>query len=278
MGMSLRAQLFEPADTREGMNRMLNTLEISSWADVKPGRVYHLRIDLTDAEKEVASDEGNTPPEYAILSIGLPSEYDKEKVYPILFTSVTGNIYAPNAYSIRSYYQQIQRSNWVVVSVDGDHWPKHDTIIWRIAMMKAAIRFLDDRSPLFKRAPIAFGGFSGGAKISVYFTYFSTLLGKKPCGLFLGGCNYSPYREASKLTELRRADIQGIPVFYSMGKADEIASLRDSRKVATGMARAGFTEQQFAVHEGGHRLDGFHLLEALQYFQSFIPAAEEKEQ
>ena len=277
-GASLPAQNFKPADNREGMDRMLQSLTLSSWADIKPGRIYHLRFDLTDAEKEVAAQEENDPPEYGILSIGFPSDYNKETVYPVLFTSVTGNIYAPNAYSIRSYYEQIQRTKWIVVSVDADHWPEHDTIIWRIAMMKAAMRFLDDRWSLFKQAPLAFGGFSGGAKISVYFAYFSTLLGKKPCGIFLGGCNYSPYREASKLTDLHRSDIQDIPVFFSMGEKDKIATIRDSRQVATSMARAGFTEQQIAVHEGGHQLDGFHLLEALQYFQSFFPVPEKKEQ
>lgn len=273
---SLFSQEFSPASGPADMDRMLQSLVFTGWSEIKPGRVHYIRVELTDREKEVLSQFGNTAPEYAILSIGLPSDYDSDKVYPILFTSVTGNIYAPNAYSIRNYYRSTQKTGWIVVSIDGDHWPKRDTIVWRIGMMEVAVRYMNERWMLFEEMPVAYAGFSGGAKISVYLSYFSILLGKTPAGLFLSGCNQAPVKEAAKMTELDENAVRGIPVFFSMGEDDRIATLSDSRKVTQTMARAGFSRQQIDVHPGGHHLESFHLLEALQFFESFFPEKKEE--
>lgn len=274
LGSALFAQDFRPANNRKDMNRMLQSLELSEWTEIQPGNIYHLRIELIEDDKEVASRGGNTEPAYAILTIGLPDGFSMDAVHPILFTSVTGNIYAPNAFSMRHYYVQTQKTNWVVVSVDGDCWPKKDTVFWRIAMMDAAIRFLDKKWPVFKEAPIAYGGFSGGAKISVYLAYFSALIGKTPGGLFLGGCNQSPYRDAAKMTRVKSSIVKDTPVFYSLGEADEVSTPREARRVVRRMKNAGFSRQKIAVHRGGHRLIGSHILEALEYFESFFAADE----
>ena len=277
-GSCLFAQEFRAAGGPEDMDRMLKSLEFTAWADIKPGRVHYVRVELTDSEKDVLSQYENSAPEYAILSIGLPNRYNPNKVYPILFTSVTGNIYAPNAYSIRNYYRSTQKTGWIVVSIDGDHWPARDTIIWRIGMMEVAIRYLDQRWMLFDEMPIAYGGFSGGSKISVYLAYFSILLGKTPAGLFLAGCNYAPAKEAAKMTDLDEEAVRSIPVFFSMGEVDKIATLRDSRKVTRTMARAGFSRQQIDVHHGGHLLESFHVLEALQFFESYFSEPTQEEE
>ena len=264
---------FQPARSSADLGQMLADLKVVRGPQSGSGKklelhadqFLHFRFELQPVEQEMAAAGGKTKPEFGILTIGVPEGFDVPGSQPlkVLFTSVTGDIYAPNAYSAMNYYRATRETDWLLVTVDGDVWPKRDSIQWRMSLMAAAMRYLSEVLRGFEEAQFAFGGYSGGSKMSVYLALFSARLGKVPVGLFLGGCNDAPIEDAEKLCGVSTVHLHSIPVVMSVGEKDRIAKPKQSRRVARQLERAGFQTVVLLTHPGGHRLVGEHISQAL---------------
>ena len=245
-----------------------------------PGKMQHLRFELQPLEKELAEAGGKTRPDFGILTIAVPNGFNpntpNSHSLKILFTSVTGDIYAPNAYSARNYFKATRETDWIVVTVDGNVWPKRDSIQWRISFMAAAMRYLNEVMPEFASAKFAFGGYSGGSKLSVYLALFSAKLGKVPIGLFLGGCNEAPIEQAVQLCGVSSELLHKVTVVMSVGEKDRIAKPKQSRKVARMLEQDGFESVTILTHEAGHRLVKEHIVQMLALMENGIMQKEKE--
>jgi predicted esterase len=269
---------FQPARNRADLNAMLQALpltgQLESTAplplDLEPGTLIHVPFALTSLERDLAHEGGRTRPKFAILTLGIPDAFDPTAgAHPnrILFSSVTGDIYAPNAYSAMHYFRATRQTEWILVTVDGDVWPRRDSIQWRLTFMAAAMRYLESALPGFKSANLAFAGYSGGSKMSLYLSLFSAKIGRTPIGLFLGGCNALPLRDAESLCGISSRRIHTTPIVLSIGAEDRISTPKQSRRVAQKLEREGFRSIEVLDHPGGHQLVPSHLLEALHSFE-----------
>ncbi len=269
------APLFQPARNRADLNEMLDALELqnapSGQLKLQAGTLSHFRFELDGVERQLAEVGGKTKPSFGIFTMGVPDGFvmpaSGVPLLNVLFTSVTGDIYAPNAYSAMKYYRTTRSSDWLLVTVDADVWPRRDSIQWRISMMGAAMRFMRQALPGFEQAQFAFGGYSGGSKMLIYLALFSARLGKPPIGLFLGGCNDVPLKDASKLCGLPSSSLHNVPVMMSVGEKDRIAKPKQSRKVFKMFKQDGFESVEILTHPGGHRLVGEHVEQALEKFE-----------
>ena len=270
--------LFQPAQNRADLNEMLGALELetapSGVLKLQAGKMVHLRFNLQEVEQQVAEVGGRSKPQYGILTIAVPDGFSlpipesdtASQALKVLFVSVTGDIYAPNAYAAMKYYRTTRSSDWLLVAVDGNGWPKRDSIQWRISLMGAAMRYMSESLPGFDQAQFAYGGFSGGSKISVYLALFSARLGKTPIGLFLGGCNQVALKDAVDFCGTSSEILHLMPVVMSVGAKDSIAKPKQSRKVAKMLKKDGFESVEILTHPGGHRLIGEHVEQALGMF------------
>jgi len=273
--------LFQPARNRADLNRMLASLELQTSFPEKleGGHLYHIRFRLEPEEVETAQKGGRIQPSFGILTLGIPDgfEFFKDQTHAkILFTSVTGDIYAPNAYSAGNYFSSTKKTDWFVLTVDADVWPVRDSVQWRVTLMAAAFRYLNEVFPPVRQAHLAYGGFSGGSKMSLYLALFSVRLGKMPVGLFLGGCNELPFDDAQKLLGIPVDQLEGVPVVLSIGELDKIAEPGQSERLAEKLKKRGIKDVRMLYHPGKHQLMGFHVEETLSIFDSGLRPLEEK--
>ena len=282
MGAFIDALPFQPAENRSDLNAMLASLQLSDPDDFDADRsepgLYHIRFELLPEELEMALAGGKTRPDYGILTIGVPEKNNGQNhsATKVLFTSVTGDVYAPNAFSAMNYYQSTRKTDWLLMTVDANVWPTRDSIQWRLTLMAAAMRFLDERSrALAQRMQLAFGGYSGGSKMALYLAGFCVKLGGSPIGLFLGGCNEAPVGAACRLCDVPIDSLLEVPVVLSIGELDRIARPRQSRLVAKKLKREGFSTVGILSHAGGHQLVPEHVLQALETFDHYLQSRQE---
>lgn len=257
----------QPFD-RAQLTHQLATLPLDPPGTIQPGRVYHLRVELTAAERETAARGPNQAPAYAIVSIGVPPGFVATRPHPMLYTSVTGDLWVPNAWSVRNYYPAAAAEGWVVVTADGDHWPAEDTIAWRLAMTGVALRATATLWPGSEHWPLATGGFSGGSKLSFYTLAFAARAHRPVAGLFLGGCNESVFRDALAMMQLDSRQFVDLPVFFSIGEHDRIVPPERSQAAMLTLQRMGLRHVEAATHPGRHQLVTEHVRQALRYFES----------
>lgn len=262
-----KAQPFDRAQ----LTHLLTTLPLDAPASIRPGRIYHVRVELTAAEREAAAQGPNQAPAYAIVSIGVPPGFDRAHRHPMFYTSVTGDRWVPNAWSVRNYYPAAAEEGWVVFTADGDHWPAEDTIVWRLAMMGVALRATATLWPGSHHWPLATGGYSGGSKLSFYTLAFAAKVHRPVAGLFLGGCNESVFRDALAMMRLDAGPFSQLPVFLSIGEHDTVAPPERSQQVMLALQRMGLRRVVAATHPGGHQLVADHVTQALRFFDSNAP-------
>jgi len=79
---------------------------------------------------------------------------------------------------------------WVLLASDATIKPRFDSTQWRLAMLAAALESMRRERPQSAKWPVAFGGFSGGAKRSALLGAMLAKTGSvKTCGFFLSGIN-----------------------------------------------------------------------------------------
>ncbi len=250
------------------MNRLLDRLSLSEWEEIEDAKLIHHEFPLTDQESQLLEQAGLIKASKAILTIGLPVNYDSGDLKKVLFSSVTSDIYMPNAYSCRKYWSVSQQTDWILMSVDSVPWPVRDSVIVRMILFGSAIRYLGEQGWPTDSMKMAFAGFSGGSKASIFLSLFSSKIGVPLIGLFLGGCNDAHLKLAEETTGVPISAITDTPVFFSIGLKDRIASPKKSKLVAKKMKKAGFDRQNIQTHQGGHVFDKGHLAEALAFFEA----------
>jgi predicted esterase len=115
--------------------------------------------------------------------------------------------------------------------------------------------------------PVAFAGFSGGAKRSgILAAMLAGNRGFKICGMFLAGINSDRVSAAVKDYH-PPADFFTTPIWISSGTTDQIALPGAQEEVFFSLKRTGFQHVRLEKFFGGHALKSGEVQRALHWFR-----------
>jgi predicted esterase len=145
----------------------------------------------------------------------------------------------------------------------------------RLALNTAALAVLELKWPLAGKAPLAFGGFSGGAKHSGWLAAAFASQGRTVAGIYLAGINTESVVSAAKHFKIFNSDFKRIPVFLQYGDNDLVATPGDHRNIYDELTRVGFRNVRIEKFRGEHDIYPALLGDALDWFREFsaLPAA-----
>jgi predicted esterase len=165
------------------------------------------------------------------------------------------------------YRPPADAEGWMILASDATIKARHDSTPWRLAMLGAALEAVRKDWPQSAKWPVAFAGFSGGAKRSCM---LSALMGKSGlvsiCGLYLSGINEDQLSPAYKAYQ-PGADFLNVPIWISGGMEDPIARPGLESIVQASLHRTGFKRVRLERFIGSHHLKRSETKLALRWFR-----------
>ncbi|MEO8345997.1 MAG: hypothetical protein ABI607_09900 [Betaproteobacteria bacterium] len=244
---------------------------------LKPGGVSEFKIELPIVLRTMAGRGKLSPLTHALITIGAPANIDMAHEWPILVISATSDPeYNSSRRLLAAYAQTAVDAGWIVVAVD-PATPisvEQDDVPMRLALNTAALAVLAKQWPGAGKAPLAFGGFSGGAKYSGWLAAAFAGQGRTIIGIYVAGINQETLVAAATQFNVLNSAFKRIPVFVQAGNADQVSTPADHQDVITDLKRAGFKNIRLEVTQGGHDVDPAPLRAALEWFRQFasVPA------
>ena len=229
-------------------------------------------ITISDAAqlKEVKNAYGK-PSTRAKMLVALPPAFQPTRNYPLLIVSATTDGAGSSVNSARAnYLPDATAKGFVVIAVDGEFGKPtdkgHDSPPFRWALVQAALGAIYQEWPQAKKWPIVTAGISGGGGYASFQTLL--LLDKQYplIGLLLAVTGHTPGNYPDLLKQAPQTAIRTLPVFFTAGKNDEVATEEVTDDAHRELKRAGFKNVRFETFDGGHRLHRPHLQEALDWF------------
>ncbi len=199
------------------------------------------------------------------LAVSVPDDFDPAKPQKIFVVVTAVNNEEEKARGnigkFGMYGNICTKLGWVCIAIDsniGD--PDGDYA------MEEAFRLLTEEWPGIESSVFVTGGFSGGAKGCWNQACWLMKQKYNVTGVFMAGCNedYSERCRQEKRSSTSR--FRKVRVFLSMGKADNIATIKQSENVLSSLKSNGIRKQRSAVHPGGHSLHEPHFEQALKWF------------
>jgi surfactin synthase thioesterase subunit len=244
---------------------------------VVPGKTTQFEIVLPENLRRFAGRGKLSAVTTALATVAVPANFDPARAWPMLVISASSDPgYTDSRAWMRGFVAPALAAGWVVFAADAAEVPgvpAADNNELRLALVLAAQSALAKVWPDSVHWPLAFGGFSGGAKRSGVLAFLSTVEGRTPIGIFLGGCNeptpvmvLDAYREP--LPQFLK-----IPVFLSSGSRDPVATPEQHEEVARQLAAAGFSALRLETYPGRHNLYQEHVQAALQWFAALHAAS-----
>jgi predicted esterase len=155
----------------------------------------------------------------------------------------------------------------VVLGADATSRPRIDSTQWRLALLAAALEAIRKEWPQTSKWPVAFGGFSGGAKRSGILGAMLAKTGSvRVCGFFLSGINEDRLSEGYRTYQPGRGFLE-VPVWLSSGSDDPVATSSAHTLVKASLERTGFKRVRLEQFGGGHQLKKSEVRRALQWFR-----------
>ena len=196
-----------------------------------------------------------------------PNGFDPAKSWPILVILSTTDLGCTNIHDAPAYRDTAMKEGWIVFATDVTIQPRADSFQWRLAPLTAGLQFLRSSWPQSAQWPVAFGGFSGGAKrAGSIATILATNRGLRICGLFLSGMNLDLVSSAYKNNQ-PPPDFLNVPIWISSGTSDPIATPGLSEGAYFSIKRTGFKQVRLEKFFGGHVLKRSELQRALRWFR-----------
>jgi hypothetical protein len=243
---------------------------------IEPGKVSEFEIELPLEVRQLAGDKKHPSPAKTVkVVVFAPTAFDAARSAPVMVISATSDPgYNSSIALLRRYSEAAESTGWVLVAADpvekiglGD-----DTFQLRYVMVSAALDVLGKLWPPSASAPIAFGGYSGGAKHSGVLAASIAARGRVAVGVFQGGINSDTLALAMKNFKVPRADYEKIRVFLAGGERDEVATPDAHRQVAAVLKKAGFKNIRIEFNDRRHGVDPEMLKTALKWFAEAVPA------
>jgi len=237
---------------------------------IEPGKITEFRVELPSHLRELAGKNRLAPISEALVAVAVPENFDAARPWPMLIVSASQDPgYNSSRELMRGFAQPALDAGWIVLAADpspaltdqGD-----DTTGLRYALAKAALSGLARAWPDSTHWPIAFGGFSGGSKRSGALAFLTTVEGRAPIGMFLGGCTEPTPALSLEGYGKPLPDFLKVPVFLSSGDHDKIATPQEHRDVQRDLLAAGFKQVRLETYAGRHQLSASQVRTALEWF------------
>ena len=235
-----------------------------------PGAVTEIRVELPRSVRMTAGGGRLSPVSTALVTIAVPADFDVAREWPVMFVSATSDPgYNSSRGLLDEYAASALAAGWVLVAADpAEKIPQElDTIALRYALNNAAFGVLEQQWPLAARSPLAFGGFSGGAKYSGWLAAAYRSQGRRIVGVFFAGISQDVMVAAARQFDVLDDDFKRLPIFLSAGDRDNVATPSDHRAVYTELGRAGFLRVKLEFFHGVHEPSVAALRQALEWFR-----------
>ena len=235
--------------------------------EVRGGGTVDLQFPINNYFQETAAQGGNPRPTIGRALLMFPKGFDPARSWPILIVTSTSDLNRTSPMDAPWYRDAAMAEGWVVLATDATIRPRTDSVTWRLAMLTAGLQMIRDNWPQSARWPVAFAGFSGGAKSSGFLgTMLAKNRGFRICGFFLAGMN-ADRLSAAYHDYQPPADFLGIPVWLSSGTGDQIARPGAVEGVIYSLKRTGFQQVRLEHFSGGHELQLREIQRALHWFR-----------
>jgi hypothetical protein len=235
--------------------------------EAKPGPLVEIQFPVSKYFQDVAAQGGNLRPDTGRAVLSFPPGFDPTRRWPILIVTSTTDFHRTSPMDAEGYHPPADAEGWVILASDATIKPKFDSTPWRLATLGAALDAMRKDWPQSRNWPVAFAGFSGGAKRSCL---LGAMMAKghavNICGFFLSGINDDRLSVAYRDYQPGPAFLN-TPVWISGGMDDPIATPSLEGQVAANMRRTGFKQVRLEHFIGVHQLKRSEVKLALRWFR-----------
>jgi hypothetical protein len=234
---------------------------------VQGGKTVEIRFPVARAFQDVAAQSGNPRPETGRAVLTFPPGFDPARNWPILVVTSTSDFNRTSPMDAEWYRRPALAEGWVLLASDATIKPRVDSTQWRLAILAAALESIRKEWPQSAKWPVAFAGFSGGAKRSAVLGAMLAKTGAvKIYGFFLSGINEDRLSEAYR-NYSPGGDFLRIPIWLSSGQSDNVAKPQDQNLVRASLQRTGFKHVRLEPFSGGHQVKKEEVERALRWFR-----------
>jgi predicted esterase len=235
-------------------------------------------VELPTELRKFAGGGKLSPVTHALVTIAVPANFDASHDWPVLVISATSVLeYRSSRRLLRAYADMALAGGWVAVAADPaeDIPVEQDNVAMRIALNTAALGVVGRQWPSAAKAPLAFGGFSIGAKVSGWLAAAFASQGRRVIGVYQAGIGQDTLVEASVLFDVVNAAFKRVPVFILAGERDQVVPRVNQEDVVATLKRAGFRNVRIEYFPGAHEVNPAPLRAALDWFRELaaLPAA-----
>ena len=235
--------------------------------EVRSGGTLDLQFPLSDYFQQHAAQGGNPHPTTGHALLIFPNNFAPARSWPILVVTSTADFERTSIMDAPFYQEAAMKEGWIVLATDATIRPRIDSVDWRLSILTAALQMMRKEWPQSAQWPVAFAGFSGGAKQSGSIAaMLAGNRGLRICGLFLTGINADRLSAAYKEYH-PPSDFLRIPVWLSSGTGDQIARPGVEEGVYYSVKRTGFQQVRLEKFPGGHEVSGAEVQRALHWFR-----------
>jgi predicted esterase len=236
---------------------------------IQPGGIAEFQIDLTREMRAVSREK--LPPRVTRLRVAIaaPAEFDPSRSWPVMVISASSDPgYSSSRALLRRYAPTAMAAGWILVAADPLQRVTltQDSHQLRFVMAHAALAEMEREWPLASSAPLAFGGYSGGAKHSGVLAAEFAARKRLAIGVFQGGINIETLASFGRRLKVLDEDYRRIPVFIAGGEIDKVATPSAHRAVAASLRKAGFEHVRLEFNALAHKIDPAMLDAALKWF------------
>lgn len=235
--------------------------------EVHGGATLDIQFPISSELQALAAQGGNPRPTTGRALIIFPKGFDPAKPWPILIITSTTDVGRTNIMDAPAYGDTATKEGWIVFATDATIQPSADSLAWRVAPLTAGLQFLRNNWPQSGHWPVAFAGFSGGAKrAGIVAAMLAENRGLRICGMFLAGINSDRVTAAYKDYH-PPPDFLNVPISISSGTSDPIATPGLSEGVYFSIKRTSFKNVRLEKFFGGHALKRSEIQRALHWFR-----------
>jgi hypothetical protein len=234
---------------------------------VQGGATVEIRFPVAKSFQDIAVQAGNPRPEMGRAVLTFPIGFDPGRSWPILIVTSTSDFNRASPMDAEWYRRPALAQGWILLASDATIRPRLDSTQWRLAILAAALESIRKEWPQSAKWPVAFGGFSGGAKRSAVLGAMLAKTGAvNTVGFFLSGINEDRLSEAYR--DYRPGgDFLEIPIWLSSGQSDNVAKPQDHDRVKASLERTGFRRVRLERFSGGHQVKKEEVERALRWFR-----------
>ena len=237
---------------------------------LKAGGLTEFNVELPRELRQLAGRGQVSPVAHALVTIAVPANFDPARDWPVIVISATADLQNNSSRRLLGVYADTAlAAGWIVVAADpAEYVPGlEDDLPLRYALNIAALAALELQWPGAAKAPLAFGGFSGGAKNSGWLAAAFASRDRPIIGIYLAGINQDTIVSAAQHFKVLNDAYRRIPIFLQSGDRDDVATPADHQRVREELIRAGFANIRVEQFAGPHVVDPGPLLRALNWFR-----------